>query len=59
MLRGTSQGGTSRMKYETPRITDFGSIGLSTFTTPGGHSKDHIQCPLDPMFSEYSCGEHS
>jgi hypothetical protein len=47
------------MKYETPRITDFGSIGQHTFTTPGGHSKDHIVCPLDPMFGEYSCGEHS
>jgi hypothetical protein len=47
------------MKYETPRITDFGSIGQHTFVTPGQGHKDHIVCPLDPMFGEYSCGDHS
>jgi hypothetical protein len=45
------------MKYESPRITDFGSIAKHTFITPGGHTKDHIVCELDPMFGEYSCGE--
>lgn len=47
------------MKYDIPKVTDFGSIGRHTFTTPGGHSKDHNVCELDPMFGEYSCGEHS
>jgi hypothetical protein len=47
------------MAYETPHITDFGSIGAHTFTTPGGHSKDWRDCADDPMFGENSCGEHS
>jgi hypothetical protein len=47
------------MTYETPRITDFGSIAQHTFIAPGGHTKDHIVCELDPMFGEYSCGEGS
>jgi len=47
------------VKYETPRVSDFGSIGQHTFITPGGHSKDWQVCELDPMFGEYSCGDHS
>jgi hypothetical protein len=47
------------MRYETPQITDFGSIGQHTFDNPGVGDKDWRVCPLDPMFGEYSCGAHS
>jgi hypothetical protein len=50
------------MRYETPRITDYGSIGRSTFITPSGKPKGGAEsCELDPMFGEHSCtgGEHS
>jgi hypothetical protein len=46
------------MTYETPRVTDCGSIGQHAFVMPGD-TQDHVACPLDAMFGEYSCGEHS
>jgi hypothetical protein len=42
------------MTYQTPRITDFGSIAANTFTrcasgnpVPGAPPKDFIDFPLD------------
>lgn len=55
--------GEEEMVYETPRVTDLGSIQRHTFTNTGqvpgvGPShKDTNVCTLD-KFSEYSCGDH-
>jgi hypothetical protein len=46
------------VKYETPRITDFGSIGQSASVTPDGQTADRITCPLDPLMGVESCREH-
>ena len=47
------------MRYETPTVTDFGSVAAHTFvhTNSQGHvtHKDHIVCETD-KFGEYSCG---
>ena len=51
------------MVYESPRITDFGSIQAHTFTNTGqvpgkGPSgKDWRTCEWD-KFNEESCGQH-
>jgi len=47
------------VQYETPRITDFGSIGQQALIPPSGDDEEHIDPPLDPVFGEYSSGEHS
>jgi hypothetical protein len=47
------------VKYEAPKVIDFGSISDHTFVhvNPQGHTvhKDHIVCETD-KFGEYSCG---
>jgi hypothetical protein len=44
------------MRYESPRITDFGSIAQHTFITSSGKPKGGAEsCELDPMFGEHSC----
>ena len=49
--------GRSRVKYETPRITDFGAIGEHTFDVPGKGDKG--ECGNDPMWNEPSCPDGS
>ncbi len=51
--------------YESPRITDFGSITAHTFDNSGGvvpgvgpKGKDWRDCSFD-KFDEESCGTHS
>jgi hypothetical protein len=41
------------MTYETPVVTDFGSIVDHTFTTPGGVKGCQVNCHLD-KFNENS-----
>ena len=41
------------MRYQTPEVTDFGSIVDHTFTTPGGVKGCTVDCHLD-MFNEQS-----
>jgi hypothetical protein len=41
------------MVYETPVVTDLGSIADHTFTTPGGVKGCTVDCHLD-MFNEQS-----
>jgi len=41
------------MVYETPVVTDLGSIADHTFTTPGGTKGCTVNCHLD-MFNEQS-----
>jgi hypothetical protein len=41
------------MTYETPEITDFGSIADHTFMTPGGVKGCQTDCHLD-SFNENS-----
>lgn len=53
------------MRYETPRISDYGSIQAHTFDNSEGivpgvgpKGKDWLDCAWD-KFNEESCGEHS
>lgn len=43
------------MKYETPRVRDFGSLGVHTYINPGG---DHKGQPGHDPFSEISVKEN-
>jgi hypothetical protein len=45
------------VKYETPRVTDFGAIGDHTFDVPGKGDKG--ECGNDPMWNEPSCPDGS
>jgi hypothetical protein len=58
----SSMGGD--MRYEVPKIVDYGSIQAHTFTNTGQvpgvgpTGKDWRTCDWD-KFNEESCGEHS
>jgi hypothetical protein len=41
------------MKYEAPKVVDYGSIADHTFQTPGGEKGCQTNCHLD-MFDEQS-----
>jgi hypothetical protein len=41
------------MKYEAPKVVDYGSIADHTFQTPGGEKGCTSNCHLD-MFDEQS-----
>jgi hypothetical protein len=46
------------MKYEAPKVVDYGSIADHTFTTPGGEKGCQTNCHLD-MFNEQSANAAS
>lgn len=41
------------MRYEAPKVVDYGSIADHTFTTPGGEKGCQTNCHLD-TFNEQS-----
>ena len=42
------------MEYQTPEITDFGSVARHTFNNPGVGDKSPDPLELDPMYGEPS-----
>ena len=43
-----------QLRYERPRVLDYGSIADHTLATPGGHKGCQVNCHLDKFLENSS-----